>query len=219
MGEVRAFSPHVRWTDAEVRILHNYYATASWGELASLLPGRGNRVIQCKANALGLERQKPPKRTADEVLAAKRESMARRRAADPEAVRAYQRDFHAANRDAQTAKMRDYYARRFFWGRAMKLRSEGRATFREIARLWKAQRGRCALTGRRLDRDAQLDHILPRARGGGDEITNLRWVCNAANLAKRDMTDAEFETLCADVMRWIGERIAMVEALSQAEAA
>ena len=158
-------------------------------------------------------------RSAEEIRKAKREGMARLRARDPDAARAKRNAYHARNREAQTAKMRDYYARRFFWGRAMKLRGAGRATFREIARLWKAQRGRCALTGRRLDREAQLDHILPRARGGGDEITNLRWVCNAANLAKRDMTDAEFETLCADVMRWIGERIAMVEAQPIARAA
>lgn len=150
-------------------------------------------------------------RSPEQVREAKRLHMARRRAENPEGVRNYQRQLRAKNPERTRAKLRVYYARRFFWGRAMKLRSEGRATFREIARLWKAQRGRCALTGRRLDRDAQLDHILPRARGGGDEITNLRWVCNAANLAKRDMTDAEFQTLCADVMRWIGERIAMVE--------
>lgn len=158
-------------------------------------------------------------RSIEEIRKAKREGMARLRARDPDAARAKRNAYHARNRDAQTAKMRDYYARRFFWGRAMKLRGEERATFREIARLWKSQRGRCALTGRRLDRDAQLDHILPRARGGGDEITNLRWVCNAANLAKRDMTDAEFETLCADVMRWIGERIQLVEALNERAAA
>jgi len=150
-------------------------------------------------------------RSYEETLKAKREFQARWRAENPERARAYGREIHHRNGERNKAKMREYYARRFFWGRAMKLRSEGRATFREIARLWKAQRGRCALTGRRLDRDAQLDHILPRARGGGDEITNLRWVCNAANLAKRDMTDAEFETLCADVMAWIGQRIQMVE--------
>lgn len=179
---------------------------------------RGYRIGKCRDCERAYQREHSARRP-DEYRRRKRESMARRRAADPDAARAYERDFHARNREAQTAKMRDYYARRFFWGRAMKLRSEGRATFREIARLWKAQRGRCALTGRRLDRDAQLDHILPRARGGGDEITNLRWVCNAANLAKRDMTDAEFQTLCADVMCWIGERIQMVEALTERVAA
>jgi 5-methylcytosine-specific restriction endonuclease McrA len=100
--------------------------------------------------------------------------------------------------------MRAYYARRFFWGRAMKLRGENRATFRDLARIWKNQRGRCALTGRRLDRTAQLDHVLAKARGGTDEASNLRWLCKAANLARREFSDDEFFTLCFDVVRMRG---------------
>jgi 5-methylcytosine-specific restriction endonuclease McrA len=141
----------------------------------------------------------------------KRESMAKRRSADPVAARAYRNQYHAANRAERTAKMREYYGRRFFWGRAMKLRGADRATYRDLARLWRQQRGRCALSGRRLDRTAQLDHIMPRARGGSDAASNIRWVCYAANLAKRDLTDAEFAALCSDVMAWIGERIALVD--------
>lgn len=111
--------------------------------------------------------------------------------------------------------MRDYYARRFFWGKAMKLRRVDRATAKDLAGLWKRQRGRCALTGARLGRDAHLDHKLPKARGGGDEATNLQWVAPSVNLAKRDMTDAEFVAMCANVMTWLGERIAHVERLRQ----
>lgn len=150
-------------------------------------------------------------RDIEHVRRIKREHMARKRASDPEAVRAYQRAYHQAHREKQTAKMRDYYTRRFFWGKAMKLRGEDRATTWELAALWKKQRGRCALTGRRLDRSAQLDHKTPKARGGGDDIRNLQWLSEETNLAKRALTDAEFVALCADVMRWIGERIAMVE--------
>jgi 5-methylcytosine-specific restriction endonuclease McrA len=99
----------------------------------------------------------------------------------------------------------------------MKLRGPERASARDLAAIWKSQRGRCALTGRRLDRTAQLDHKTPRARGGGDEAANLQWLCEAANLAKRDLTDAEFAAMCGEVMRWIGERIAAVEAVPHAE--
>lgn len=153
----------------------------------------------------------------DEYRKYKREWMARKRAADPQAARDYRNDYHARNRDAQTARMRAYYSRRFFWGRAMKLRGDGRAATADLAKLWKAQRGRCALTGRRLTRNnAHLDHITAKARGGSDAAANLRWVCTEANLAKRELGDAEFAALCADVMRWIGDRIQMVEAI-QAE--
>lgn len=139
-------------------------------------------------------------RTPEQVREAKRVHMAARRAADPEGVRAYRRAYHAENRDKRVAKMRDYYARRFFWAKAMKLRGPGRATPQELGALWKLQRGRCALTGRRLDRTAQLDHKLARARGGDDRIGNLQWLCGPANLAKRDLTDVEFVQLCAEVV-------------------
>jgi CRISPR/Cas system Type II protein with McrA/HNH and RuvC-like nuclease domain len=149
-------------------------------------------------------------RDIETVRKSKREHMARKRAADPEAARAYSRSYHQANREKTTAKMREYYERRFFWGRAMKLRGSNRATVSDISRLWYAQRGKCALTGRRLDRTAQLDHITPKAKGGDDCASNLRWVCAAINYAKRDMSDAELQALCADVMAWIGRRIAEV---------
>lgn len=152
-------------------------------------------------------------RTIEETRKVKRESMARRRAADPAKARAYSMEYHKANRPHQLKKMREYYGRRFFWGRAMKLRGEGRATYKELASMWRTQKGLCALTGRPLDRSAQLDHITPKAKGGGDGIDNLRWVCERVNIAKRDMTDSEFVELCESVMRWIGERIQMVNNL------
>ena len=150
-------------------------------------------------------------RSYEEMLKAKRESMARRRAADPDKARRYGREFHYRNHEQNKATMRAYYARRFFWSRAMKLRGTTRATARQLATLWKQQRGLCAMTGQRLDRSAQLDHILPKARGGDDSVENLRWTGELVNIAKRDMTDPEFVDLCSSVMRWIGHRIQMVE--------
>lgn len=152
-------------------------------------------------------------RSREEHLRAKREGMARLRAADPDAARLKRNAYHAANREAQTEKMRLYYAQRFFWARAMKLRGPKRASAFDLACLWKAQRGLCALTGRRLDRTAEVDHRLPKTRGGGSEIANLQWVTREANRAKRDMTDAEFLALCCDAMRWIGRRIEAAEAI------
>ncbi len=214
MGVLRKYAPHRRWSDSEVAALRAHYATAPHDDLLAALPGRTLRIIQCKANGLGLVRQRPAKRTADETRAAKREIMAKRRAADPDAARDYQRRNYWANRDTRLAVMKEYQRRRFFWLRASKLKSDVSAT--DLARLWKQQRGLCALTGRRLNREnAHLDHITAKARGGNDAIVNLRWVCTEANLAKRELSDAEFVALCSDVMRWIGERIAMVEAMTQ----
>lgn len=172
---------------------------------------RGYRIGKCRACEREYQRTAYA-RDPGKIRERKRVSMAKAREADPEKARAYRNAYHAANRDAQTEKMRLYYAKRFFWGRAMKLRSKARATPAELALIWKRQRGRCALTGTRLDRSAELDHITPRARGGDDSAPNLRWVTAEVNRAKRDMTDAEFFTLCESVMRWIGERIELVDA-------
>lgn len=168
---------------------------------------RGHRLGKCKACEREYQREWS-RREPEKYRARKRESMAKIRAANPDAARAYSREYHAANRDQRTAKMREYTRRRFFWTKAMKLRGEDRATAEDLAALWKSQRGRCALTGRQLDRSAQLDHKLPKARGGDDRASNLQWLCEPANLAKRDLTDEEFVALCADVMRWIGQQIA-----------
>lgn len=40
----------------------------------------------------------------------------------------------------------------------------------------------CELCERRPG--TQLDHILPRSRGGGDTRTNLRWVCVHCHTAR-----------------------------------
>ena len=152
-------------------------------------------------------------RTADETREAKRLFMAKKRAADPVSANAYNMEYHYRNHEKNKAKMRDYYGKRFFWGRAMKLRGEGKATTFDLASIWRKQKGLCVLTGRKLDRTAQLDHILPKARGGTDYKQNLRWICEEANIAKRHMTDEEFFTLCKSVMRWIGERIEAVDSI------
>jgi len=215
MGNIRKYSPHVRWSGDEIEIIRRLYPSAPHSEIIAALPHRSLRNIGCKANDLGITRISPPKMTLDEVRASKRAYMARRRAADPCAARAYQRKFHHKNRERQTKKMRDYALRRFFWNKANKLRGEHAANCQDLARLWKAQRGRCALTGRRLDRSAEPDHRTPKARGGNDSVENLQWVCREANRAKRDMTDDDFVALCGDVMRWIGMRMAMVDAVKE----
>lgn len=157
-------------------------------------------------------------RHREKIRERKRLSMAKRRVEDPDKVRAAARKYHHNNRDKQNLKMRTFYHRRFFWSRAMKLKGLNRATTRDLAVLWKKQKGRCALTGRRLDRSAHLDHILPRARGGDDAVGNVRWVCPEVNLVKRDLLDAELLSLCVDVMRWIGARMdAQLKIIKQME--
>jgi len=171
---------------------------------------KGYRIGKCRECERAYQREFS-RRDPEKYRERKRQSMAKIRAADPEAARAYSREYHHANREHQLAKMREYQSRRFFWSRAKKcLGATVHAA--ELSKLWKIQRGRCALTGRRLDRTAQVDHKIPRAKGGKDEIENLRWVCAEINYAKRDMSDDELLDMCLDCMSWIGRRIAMVDA-------
>jgi 5-methylcytosine-specific restriction endonuclease McrA len=75
-------------------------------------------------------------------------------------------------------------------------------TSSQLKQLWDSQGGRCALTGRKLDTSAELDHIVPRTRGGGDTLDNAQWLCSDANQSKRKMLDAEFVAFCREVVAW-----------------
>ena len=72
----------------------------------------------------------------------------------------------------------------------------------DIFWLWHKQRGRCALTGMRLDRTAELDHIIPVSQGGKNERSNLQWLCKKVNRSKRDLTSEEFISLCKEVISY-----------------
>ena len=66
----------------------------------------------------------------------------------------------------------------------------------------------CALTGRPIDitksRSYSFDHIVPRTRGGSNDISNMQIVCSVANQAKFNLTNDEFIELCAQVLRHQG---------------
>jgi 5-methylcytosine-specific restriction endonuclease McrA len=78
-----------------------------------------------------------------------------------------------------------------------------RQSWAELKDLWLKQDGMCALTGSPLVPGAKrvaLDHIVPKARGGGNEISNLRWVTFEVNRAKSDMLDEDFVEMCRRVV-------------------
>lgn len=203
----RKFSPHVFWTPMENEVIKILYPTKTPIKvIMEYLPGRNKSQIENHAAQMGVRRPKVIGRTKEEIREDKRVRMAKKRSDNPIKIREYQRQRHHKNRDANKLKMRKYSRRRFFWTKSMHLRSKDRATAKEIASMWKRQRGKCALTGRKLDRSAQLDHIIPRCRGGSDRIDNLQWLCPDANLTKRHLTDAEFIKLCAEITKYISKR-------------
>ena len=62
----------------------------------------------------------------------------------------------------------------------------------------KRARLRCELCGAHEGQAAlHIDHIVPRARGGGDNISNFQALCITCNTNKRDRDDTDFRDILA----------------------
>lgn len=82
---------------------------------------------------------------------------------------------------------------------------DGKITAIDLFGLWKQQKGKCALTGVTLTvRNSAVDHIVPNARGGPHDKTNLRWTTQIINKMKGDLTDEEFREQCAAMIEFKG---------------
>lgn len=71
----------------------------------------------------------------------------------------------------------------------------------ELEAKFDRQKQTCPLSGRKLvlGENTHLDHIVARARGGTDEMNNLRWVDQQVNQAKGAMSDKEFLSLVKEI--------------------
>jgi len=57
---------------------------------------------------------------------------------------------------------------------------------------------RCELCGKSAkDEQIDVDHIVPRAKGGSNDISNLQALCRSCNGAKRDQDDTDFREVAA----------------------
>ncbi len=71
-------------------------------------------------------------------------------------------------------------------------------TVEDLVVLWEVQGGRCRYTGVVLlhDDSTELDHVIPRSKGGTGDVSNLAWASRDFNQMKRDFTIEELEHQC-----------------------
>jgi 5-methylcytosine-specific restriction endonuclease McrA len=64
----------------------------------------------------------------------------------------------------------------------------------------------CSLTGKPIDlmkpKSYQLDHIIPRSKGGDNSLDNCQLTCREANQAKNNLSMEEFIALCREVVAY-----------------
>lgn len=70
--------------------------------------------------------------------------------------------------------------------------------------LWKRQRGRCFYSGVRLTlgKNAVLDHVIPRKRGGRATPQNLVWAHETVNSMKGALRPGELRAWCHQIIAW-----------------
>jgi len=83
-------------------------------------------------------------------------------------------------------------------------------TYKDVIKHFGGTIVNCALTGRKIDilKDSYcIDHIIPVAKGGTNELENMAIVIPEANAAKSDLTNEEFVALCKEVCEHFGYEV------------
>ena len=134
-----------------------------------------------------------------------KKSMAKRRREKQGEVLNKQREYyHKKGKHREKAYYEEMKANDPWRWRARNCRRNASTEITEewLRRAFKEQGGVCALSGRNICvRTFHVDHIVPKAAGGSDCLSNLRLVCEEANLAKSGLTDEQLISLCEDILK------------------
>jgi hypothetical protein len=73
--------------------------------------------------------------------------------------------------------------------------------FKELKDIWKKQNQKCPYSGLQLvlGSNTELDHVVPKSKGGGLTIKDVQWVYSIVNKMKWDSTEPEFLSLVAKI--------------------
>ena len=90
-------------------------------------------------------------------------------------------------------KMQEYIASRGLGIWDYRMLDDSPASDEMRLRILKEAKGRCALCGATKDeRPLDIDHILPRSKGGKAEYENLQVLCSKCNRTKRNTEDTDY---------------------------
>jgi 5-methylcytosine-specific restriction endonuclease McrA len=89
-------------------------------------------------------------------------------------------------------KMRGYTASSDAKRRAAKAGSVGSWTEKDVREIFQKQRGRCAVCRCRLPESFHRDHVVPLARGGSNDKSNLQLLCRSCNSRKHKKDPIRF---------------------------
>jgi hypothetical protein len=112
-------------------------------------------------------------------------------------IRAIRREQGLCERCPNPANATNTLCLRHWFGHIAGHNMKSRNRAADVQVIWERQDGRCAYSGIQLvagtDSNVNLDHVIPKARGGPDAPENLEFVAATVNQMKRDLTRKEFE--------------------------